>query len=331
MICGPTNRQHRRCERPSAPACPGHLRRGVTLRCPRLRGRSAQAIRALGTAGAAMDDVGHQCVMRLKRDRVIAPTEAERRLLARTVLTVGRDFPIVAFRFGDTHGHMAVAADEVVAAECARRIESGLKQRLKLPVPFARVEITPIRDVWHMKNVVRYTFTQDEHHGFRNDPLHEASSLPDALGWRAIDTPIAFKLKEQQPRLRRGDLLQMVRMADPNVPALWDGDWLDAVAAAICRTDGSGKHRDALAARSAIVQLAIDSFSPAEIRDRLEVSARAYGRLLEITPPAAMKRAVRQQLVLRSPTFVRTAPEAKEPKATDAAGLAADERRFVEP
>jgi len=123
----------------------------------------------------------------------------------------------------------------------------------------------------------------------------------------------------------------MVRMADPNVPALWDGDWLDAVAAAICRTDGSGKHRDALAARSAVVQLAIDSFSPAEIRDRLEVSARAYGRLLEITPPAAMKRAVRQQLVLRSPTFVRTAPEAKEPKATDAAGLAADERRFVEP
>jgi hypothetical protein len=183
-----------------------------------------------------------------------------------------------------------------------------------------------------MKNVVRYTFTQDEHHGFRNDPLHEGSSLPDALGWRALDTPTPFKLKEQQPRLLRGDLLQMVRMVDPDVPVRWDGHWPDAVAAAICRADGSGKHRDALEARSAVVHLAIDSFSPAEIRDRLEVSARAYGRLLETTPSAAMKRAVRQQLVLRSPTFVRTAPEAKEPNGSDAAWTATeDDGPFVRP
>ena len=270
--------------------------------------------------------------MRLERDRVIAPTEAERRLLARTVLTVGRDFPIVAFRFGDTHGHMAVAGEEAVAAEAARRIESALKQRLQLPVSFARVEVTPIRDVWHMKNVVRYTFTQDEHHGFRNDPLHEASSLPDALGWRALDTPTAFKLKEQQPRLHRADLLGMVRMADPQGPVRWDGDWRDAVAAAICRADGSGKHRDALAARSALVHLAIDSFSPAEIRDRLGVSARAYGRLLEIMPSGAMKRAVRQQLVLRSPTFVRTATTAKEPDAPEPAWVGTEDvGPFVEP
>jgi hypothetical protein len=277
-----------------------------------------------------MDDVGHQCVMRLRRDRVIAPTEAERRLLARTVLTVGRDFPIVAFRFGDTHGHMAVAAAEEIAAECARRIESALKQRLRLPVSFARVEITPIRDVWHMKNVVRYTFTQDEHHGFQNDPLHEASSLPDALGWRAIDTRTPFKLKEQQPRLRKAHLLGMVRMADPDGPPRWDGDWQDAVAAAICRADGSGKHRDSRAARSALVHLAIDSFGPAEIRDRLEVSARAYSRLLEITPSAAVTRAVRQQLVLRSPTFVRAVTEPKESDASPRFGLD-DEIPFAEP
>ena len=269
--------------------------------------------------------------MRLRRDRVIAPTEAERRLLARTVLTVGRDFPIVAFRWGDTHGHMAVAADEIVAAEGARRIESALKQRLELPVSFARVEVTPIRDVWHMKNVVRYIFTQDERHGFDNDPRHEASSLPDALGLRTLGANTALKLKEQQPRLRRADLLDMVHMADPDGPVRWDGDWCDAVAAAICRADGSGKHPDALEARSALVHLAGESFSPVEIRDRLDVSARAYGRLLGIAPTAAMKRAVRQQLVLRSPTFVRSVRETKEHEALADGWLAEDDARFVEP
>jgi hypothetical protein len=77
--------------------------------------------------------------------------------------------------------------------------------------------------------------------------------------------------------------------------------------------------------------LAVDSFSPAEIREPLEVSARAYGRLLEIMPPPVMKRAVRQQLVLRSPTFVRTPPEAKESDASDAAWLSEGEYPFVEP
>ena len=123
----------------------------------------------------------------------------------------------------------------------------------------------------------------------------------------------------------------MVRMADPNQPARWDGDWLDAVGATICRADGSGKHRDALETRSALVHLAVDSFSPAEIRDRLEVSARAYGRLLEITPSPVMKRAVRQQLVLRSPTFVRTLPEAQDPDTSEAAWPTEDAHPFVEP
>ncbi len=274
-----------------------------------------------------MDDVGQQCVMRLKRHRNIAPTVAERRLLARTVLTVGRDFPIVAFQWSDTHGHMAVAADEAVAAEAARRVESALKQVLRLPVPFAPVDLTPIRDIWHMKNVVGYIFTQGEHHGFQGDPLHEGSSLPDALGWRTLGAHTARKLKEQQPRLRRADLLAMVGMADPDGTPRWDGDWCDVVAAVVCRPHGRGKHPDAIAARAAVVQLARPTFTPAEIRDRLRVSARAYGRLVEVAPSAGVIRAVRQQLVLRSPTFVRSAAEAArlaEARAPDASFASRD-------
>jgi hypothetical protein len=276
-----------------------------------------------------MEEVGQQCVMRLRRDRNVAPTIAERRVLARTVLTVGRELPIVAFLWGDTHGHMAVAAGQSVAAEAARRIESALKQVLRLPVPFAPVELTPIRDVWHMKNVVRYLFTQGEHHGFDGDPLREASSFPDALGMRTVGVETARTLKAALPRMNRAGLLAMVDLVDPDCAARWDGDWLEAVAAAACRPGGRGKHRDAITARAALVRLALASFSPREIRDRLGVSGAAYRRLLEVEPAAAVVRAVRQQLVLRSPTFVRSAKEAarlageREPRP--------DDGRFLEP
>jgi hypothetical protein len=120
----------------------------------------------------------------------------------------------------------------------------------------------------------------------------------------------ARTLHLQQPRLTRVDLLEMVDLVDTDAPARWDGDWCDAVAAAVCRADGCGKHRDALAARAAVVQLAIETVTPADIRDRLRVSTRSYGRLLEVAPGAGVIRAVRQQLVLRSPTFVRSAKQA---------------------
>jgi hypothetical protein len=269
-----------------------------------------------------MDDLGQQCVMRLKRDRNIAPTIADRRLLARTVLTVGRDFPIVAFQWSDTHGHMAVASDPAVAAEAARRIESALKQVLRLTVPFAPVDLTPIRDVWHLKNVVRYIYTQGSHHGYRDDPFREGSSLPDTLGWRTLGVQTARTLRVHQPRVTRVGLLTMVDLVDTDAPVRWDGDWCDAVAAAACRPDGHGKHRDTFVARAAVVGLAEGAFTRADVCDRLRISARAHGRLLEVEPPAGVIRAVRQQLVLRSPTFVRSAKEAAELAAAAAAAVA---------
>jgi hypothetical protein len=196
-------------------------------------------------------------------------------------------------------------------------------------VPFAPVDLEPIRDVWHMKNVVRYIFTQDKHHGFDHDPLHEGSSLPDALGWRTLGVRTAHKLKEQSPRLRRTDILDWIDMVDPDCAPRWDGDWLDAVGAAICRSDGCGKHRDAVVARAAVVAIARESFAPAEICDRLHVSPRTYRRLAHMTPSAAVKRAVRQQLVLSSPTFVRSAAQARKIAEALEATLAPADDPFI--
>jgi pyrimidine operon attenuation protein/uracil phosphoribosyltransferase len=247
-----------------------------------------------------MDPLGYQLVMRLRSDRNIAATVEARRLIARTILRVAQKFPLVAFRWGDTHGHAAVICDATRAAELARRIESALKQVLDLPVSFAPVELTPIRDVWHLKNVVRYILCQDSHHGIAQDRFHEASNLLDLLGIRTIGAWTAPLLRAQLARLRRTDILEMVGMEDPDRDPPLDGNLLDAAAAALA-LPVLGKDRESLRARVALVHLVAGKLTPPEIMRRLQIAPSTLRRLRATAPSKALKRAIRQQLVLRSP------------------------------
>ena len=246
-----------------------------------------------------MDALAQHLIMRLRQDRNLVPTVEARRLLARTILRVAREFALVAFRWGDTHGHAAAVCDAATAAELARRIESALKQVLGLPVSFAPVELRPIRDLWHLKNVVRYIFAQDSHHGFAHDPFHEASNLLDLLGIRVVGAWTAPILKAQHPRLRRADLLGMVGMTDPDRDAPLDGDLLDAAAAALA-LPRLGNDRESLGARIALVHLLSGWLSPREIADRLEMAPSTFRRLRATEPSRPLVRAIRQQLVMRS-------------------------------
>jgi len=206
---------------------------------------------------------------------------------------------LVAFRWGDTHGHAAVICDAARAAELARRIESALKQVLGLPVSFAPVELTPIRDIWHLKNVVRYILRQDSHHGIEQDRFHEASNLLDLLGIRITGASTAVVLKAQVPRLRRTDILEMVGMEDPDREPPVDGDLLDAAAAALA-LPVLGKDRESHRARVALVHLLSGKLSPGEIANRLQIAPSTLRRLRGSKPSKALMRAIRQQLVLRT-------------------------------
>jgi hypothetical protein len=245
-----------------------------------------------------MDPLGYQLVMRLRRDRNIATTVEARRLIARTILRVAREFPLVAFRWGDTHGHAAVICNAALAAELARRIESALKQVLGLPISFAPVDLTPIHDIWHLKNVVRYILCQDSHHGFTHDPFHEASNLLDLLGIRVIGAWTALILKQQLPRIRRADILAMVGMVDPDRDPPLDGDLLDAAAAAI-GVSALGNDRESLRARIALVHVAAP-LGPRDLVERLGIATSTLRRLRATKPSKAHVRAIRQQLVLRA-------------------------------
>jgi hypothetical protein len=250
-----------------------------------------------------VDPLGYQLVMRLRSDRNIAATVEARRLIARTILRVAREFPLVAFRWGDTHGHVAVICDAARAAELARRIESALKQVLGLPVSFAPVDLKPIRDIWHLKNVVRYILCQDSHHGIDQDPFHEASNLLDLLGIRITGAWTALLLKAHLPRLRRADILEMVGMEDPDRPPPLDGNLLDAAAAALA-LPALGKDRESLRARVALVHLVSGKLTTGEITKRLQIPPSTLRRLRATAPSKALMRAIGQQLVLRSKAAV---------------------------
>ena len=56
--------------------------------------------------------IAHHLMLRLVDSRVIAPTEASRLELARSVLTIGRDYDLLAFGAADTHAHLEAACSE---------------------------------------------------------------------------------------------------------------------------------------------------------------------------------------------------------------------------
>ena len=55
-------------------------------------------------------------MLRLRDDRVIAPTTAARRTLAGVVLGLGREPGLLAFSGADTHVHLLVACDRADSA-----------------------------------------------------------------------------------------------------------------------------------------------------------------------------------------------------------------------
>ena len=92
--------------------------------------------------GTSVESIAWHLTFRLEVDRDIAPSSAERRILARTV---ARPFPMLAFRSADKHGHVLTMGGRRRAAELARRIEIALQKALKPGVCLSRQAVGRIR------------------------------------------------------------------------------------------------------------------------------------------------------------------------------------------
>ena len=256
--------------------------------------------------------IAHHIMLRLVDSRVIAPTEPARCVLARSILGVGRDLGLLAFRGSDIHVHVEAVCSRRAAGELARRAELSLGRRLALPVSFERARIKAVGDQRHLANLFDYLMRQEDRHGTALDPDFTASSLPDLLGMRVLGGYTMDRVCQHLPRVRRPQLLSYLGVCDLDAAPLSLDHLADAAAAAFGLLDLGSNRREAVRARRAAAQAALSLGTAEAVAAKLGVKVRAIHRLrTQPVAPAAVA-AVKLQLRRRSARagLVDTAPAA---------------------
>lgn len=239
--------------------------------------------------------IGFQCIFRAENDQVLTPDPATRRALAALFIERGHQGAMFGFGIGDTHAHTIHDCAAAVATKFARYTRTSMAQLLS--VPMKPVKITPINDMFHAEELLRYVHRQDTHHGANLDPLREGTSLPDLMGLRPAGLWLAGRVRETCPRVERDDLLAQWGISEfsevLDLPLL-----AVSGAAAIGTADLLGNLPAQHLARCACVHAAAGT--PAYlIAQSLGITERGVRRLMKSAPDAAMVRAVRLQMGLR--------------------------------
>ncbi|MCC6522121.1 MAG: hypothetical protein IT373_05620 [Polyangiaceae bacterium] len=274
--------------------------------------------------------LGQHIVMRLREDRVLAPTVEARRAFARAVLRVAEPFALLATRASDTHVHLLVACPEPEARELGRRLGVSLRRVLALPTPFERARLRPVHDQWHLASAFRYVLGQHAHHGIGGDELFEASNLPDLLGMRLLGAHATAHVRGLLPRVGRTELLALLGVPDLDEPrAIHPDDLPDAAAGAVGLPDLAGLSAPVVAARRAALAVAAAlSVRPAPrasapqttLASALGVHPRTLRQLARSSPDRRLVHAVLLQLRARAAVRARGG----WPPDSEAARAAAD-------
>jgi len=253
-------------------------------------------------------------MLRLRDDRVVAPSVNALCTVARIVLRIGQDFRLIAFGTADSHIHIESMCDRPGAGELARRVELAIGRKLGLDVGFSPAHIKPIEDQRHLGNAFDYTLRQQYRHGIANDPYHDGSNLPDLLGMRINGAYTVANVRAYLPRIGREKLLSYFDEIDLNQPCTSWQRLYEATAAAVGRVELEGKGVNVVAAKRAAVHLASAHLSTLEITNLLRTTDRSVRRLRSQVPISSVLKAIELQLRLR-----RSAPAYKTSEAFIAA------------
>ncbi|MFZ5475419.1 MAG: hypothetical protein ACOZNI_01480 [Myxococcota bacterium] len=245
-----------------------------------------------------MSALGFHVTIRTVDDSPIAPSDRDRRAVARVALAVGRAHGLFVFGVPDWHFHGGLVATRDSAGRFAQRLELALKAAVPTLAPLEPARIRPFRDGRHRANTVRYCLTQAEHHGVTTDPYRECSNLPDLLGLRLLGAYTLPRVREVAPRLQPRDVRRFLGlpMPEPGSPA--PDALVEAALAATALPSLAGRHPEVNEARLAAVHAAPE-LDAAVLADALGLTARAVRRLRARTPREALVRAVRLQASLR--------------------------------
>lgn len=97
--------------------------------------------------------IGFHVTLRLADDRPIATSVADLRVLARVVLEQGEARGLVAFGAADNHLHAMLVSDRVNAGAFAHYVETSLRWRLRLRVPFEGARTTSRRPATRLQHL----------------------------------------------------------------------------------------------------------------------------------------------------------------------------------
>ncbi len=200
--------------------------------------------------------LGHHVTLRLSDDRVIAPDPADRRRLARVIAGAARPFRLLAFAAADNHIHLETAEPRDLSLELARRVAIGLRQTLRIDVPFEPARARPIVDQRHGYAAFHYLFRQERHHRTQLDPHFDGSSLPDLLGMRQIGLACRRDVAKLLPRVTREQLLDHLGVPHLDHAPMDLTDLADAAAAAFGLVSLSDRSATTRRARLAAVAVA---------------------------------------------------------------------------
>ncbi|MES2642218.1 MAG: hypothetical protein V4850_22230 [Myxococcota bacterium] len=260
-----------------------------------------------------MTPIGFHVTMRLSDDRVIAPSAAARRRIARLVRYHGAACGLLAFRVVDSHLHVLLLCDRAAAGEFARRLAIAIQAVITPGAPFEPCRCRPFTDAAHLRNAFDYVLRQNARHGVAHDPRHDGSVLPDLLGLRIGGRDIALRVREYLPRVTREDLLVHLGLATLEEGVGAPGDALvEAATAAFALPDLAGSSHDVLHARAAAIAVLPDA-PTTQLVEALGVSPRSIQRARLLKPPPAHVRAVRLQLSLADALDADRAPPPAAP------------------
>lgn len=244
--------------------------------------------------------LGYHVVFRAVDDRVLAPDPGRRRAFAALHRRIGRAHGLFAYGFADTHSHSGL--------EGGRGDLAGFIHDFRLAAPaclgfgLSSPSVTPIRDMWHAENVLRYIHRQDIRHATFVDTFREATSLPDLLGLRPDGAWLADRVRAILPRLSRTDLLRHWGL-DELVEAFDLSLLNEAGAAAAGVAALVGNPAPIVRARRACVHAA-EGVSAADVARVLDISARVVRKHRSLPVDSRMVRAVRLQIGVRLGTPV---------------------------
>ncbi len=266
-----------------------------------------------------MKELGYHLMFRLDDDRVIAPSDAARRTLARTVYRVSAGFKLLAFGAADTHLHVVALCDRRRAGQLAQAIACALRIALALPVPFFPVRIKALEDQHHMLSAFHYVLSQRNRHGIHSDPFLDASSLPELLGMRLLTCDCVKRVREHLPRVSRTDLLR--HLGPPQLepgrftptPSVEYQLLRDAAAGALGLADLSRRTSSTTLARRTLVQCTPGAGGTGELAELIGRSPSQVRRLRQPPVPPRVAHALRLQLALRT-WLLENHPEAVEPE-----------------